>query len=85
VEALLKPHAALIAAWIERVAVQLEQAIIGGAVWLDPGAVVVSGALPREVLRRLAERIAALSAPRHRGYQAPVPAVLPSHWEAGRW
>lgn len=78
VEAMLERHEPLIAAWIERVAVQLEQAVIGGAVWLDPGAVVVSGALPHAILRRLAARIAQLSAPRHRGYQAPVPAVLPS-------
>jgi predicted NBD/HSP70 family sugar kinase len=78
VEALLEPQAALIAEWIERVAMQLEQAVIGGAVWLDPGAVVVSGALPASILQRLAARIAQLSAPRHQGYQAPVPAVLPS-------
>lgn len=78
VEAMLEPHAALIATWIERVAVQLEQAVIGGAVWLDPGAVVVSGALPHSILARLSARITELSAPRHHGYQAPVPLVLPS-------
>jgi predicted NBD/HSP70 family sugar kinase len=78
VNALLEPHAGLIAAWVERVAVQLELAVIGGAVWLDPGAVVVSGTLPRSILERLAARIAELSAPRHRAYHAPVPAVLPS-------
>ncbi|WP_232318652.1 ROK family transcriptional regulator [Sphingomonas sp. TDK1] len=78
VAALLVPHEALIADWIERVARQLEQAVIGGAVWLDPGAVIISGALPSNILERLATRIEQLSAPRHRGYQAPVPPMLPS-------
>jgi predicted NBD/HSP70 family sugar kinase len=78
VEALIEPHAALIEDWIGRVAEQLEQAVVGGAVWLDPGAVIVSGALPLVILQRLAARIDALHAPRHHGYLAPTPAVLPS-------
>jgi len=78
VEALLVPHAALIADWVERVAVQLEQAVIGGTIWLDPGAVIISGALPSSILEKLATRITELSAPRHRGYRAKVSVILPS-------
>jgi predicted NBD/HSP70 family sugar kinase len=78
VASLIESNAALVEQWVERVAGQLEQVVTGGVLWLDPGAVVVSGALPAVILDRLAARIGALSAPRHRGYHAPVPVVLPS-------
>lgn len=68
-------HAPLIAAWIERAARQLEYAVITGTVWLDPGAVVISGALPLALLERLAARIGALAAARDTEYRGEIPRV----------
>lgn len=70
------PHAPIIDGWIDRVAARLEQAVGGGAVWLEPDAVMVSGALPPVILQRVAARIDALHAPGHHGYLAPAPAAL---------
>jgi predicted NBD/HSP70 family sugar kinase len=75
IDSLLESHAAVIAEWTERVAHQLEQAVISGVVWLDPGAVVISGALPRPILRALAARLDQISAARDKGYLAAIPKV----------
>lgn len=51
-------HAPLIAAWVARAAGQLETAIDSGVAWLDPGAIVISGALPPSILTALGEALA---------------------------
>ncbi len=53
----LAAHPAVVAAWIDRAGGQLATAIDSGVAWLDPGAVVMSGALPFEILQRLADRV----------------------------
>ncbi|WP_404713809.1 ROK family protein [Sphingomonas sp. MMS24-J13] len=50
-------YAAVIDAWIERATEQLGLAIHSGTAWLDPGAVVLSGALPQSILDSLGERL----------------------------
>lgn len=50
-------HAALIASWVERAGRQLAVAADSGVAWLDPGAIVVSGALPLPILRALGEAL----------------------------
>lgn len=74
-EAMLEPHAALIAQWTERVAGQLNQAIASGVAWFDPGIVIISGALPRPLLRDLADRLTALGPERNSDYRAATPAI----------
>jgi hypothetical protein len=37
IDHLLESHADVIEAWADRVAAQLEQAVLSGIVWLDPG------------------------------------------------
>lgn len=75
---LLEPHAALIAQWTERVAEQLNQAILSGIAWLDPGAVIISGALPRPLLRDLADRLTRLAPQRDGDYRAAIPTIYAS-------
>lgn len=75
IDALQDRHASLIAEWTERVAHQLEYAVITGTVWLDPGAVVISGALPLPILRRLAVRLDQISSARDQAYRAAIPKV----------
>lgn len=77
-EALLEPQAALIACWADRVAGQLDQAIASGVAWLDPGVVIISGALPKPLLRDLTERLNALSPARNGNYRATTPDILSS-------
>ena len=50
-------HAALIAEWVERAGRQLTAAADSGVAWLDPGAIVVSGALPLPILRALGDAL----------------------------
>ncbi|WP_246027526.1 ROK family transcriptional regulator [Novosphingobium umbonatum] len=69
---------ALIETWVNRVAIQLELAVFSGVVWLDPGAVVISGALPPAILQSLAARIEALSAARGQTYLAAQPRIYAS-------
>lgn len=72
---LLDSHAALIEAWAQRVVEQLDHALISGTVWLDPGAVIVSGALPLPLLRRIADGLAERSRNRDDGFRSTLPAV----------
>jgi predicted NBD/HSP70 family sugar kinase len=74
IDGLLDSHSDLIAAWTKRVIVQLDQAVAGGTVWLDPGAVVVSGALPLPLLERIAQGLAERSRHRDDGYRSTLPA-----------
>jgi predicted NBD/HSP70 family sugar kinase len=71
----LVSHAALFEAWMDRVAVQLAQAIAAGTAWLDPGLVVISGALPTPLLDGLAARLQSLETD---GFKGPVPDVRAS-------
>lgn len=57
VEDCLRTHPEVIATWIDRSAAQLELVVNAGLVWMDPGAVVISGALPLSVLDGLARRL----------------------------
>lgn len=58
IEQHLESHAGLIAQWVERAAGQLDPAAHAGVALLDPGAVILSGALPLPVLAALGERLA---------------------------
>lgn len=42
---------------MDRVAEQLKLAVACGAAWMDPGAIVISGALPEPILSGLADRL----------------------------
>jgi predicted NBD/HSP70 family sugar kinase len=75
IDRLQASHAGLIAAWIERVAHQLDYAVLSGTAWLDPGAVVISGALPLPILRALATRIEAIGKARDTSYRAAMPKI----------
>jgi predicted NBD/HSP70 family sugar kinase len=75
IEALLDTQAPLIARWTDRVIRQLDQAVLGGTVWLDPGAIILSGALPLPLLARIAEGLARCSRTRDDGYRSTLPAI----------
>jgi len=51
-------YQAVVDAWIERVAEQLETAMVSGMAWLDPDAIVLSGALPMPLMETLGARVA---------------------------
>lgn len=78
IEMLRETHAPLIAAWIDRVVEQLDQAVLSGTVWLDPGAVMVSGALPLPLLKRIAEGLSQRSQARDDNYRSSLPAIRAS-------
>ncbi len=75
IDRLQTSHAPLIAHWVERVAHQLDHAVLSGTVWLDPGAVVISGALPLAILRTLATRLEEIGRTRDTGYRAAIPKI----------
>jgi predicted NBD/HSP70 family sugar kinase len=77
-DGLMGQHAPMIDAWVERVAQQLELAMLSGIVWLDPGAVVISGALPAPILQDLANRLNQINRRRDSGYLAATPHIYPS-------
>lgn len=56
-EAYLDTHASLISGWMDRAAQQLAIAADSGVAWLDPGAIVISGAIPFTLLSGLAKRL----------------------------
>lgn len=56
-DAYLDSHERLIAEWMDRAAQQLAVAADSGVAWLDPGAIVISGAVPLPLLSGLAERL----------------------------
>jgi len=75
---MMPKHPDIFEAWTARAAVQIEQAIISGVAWLDPGAVVLSGALPLPLLDDLTARVRILSDERNSGYFAEKPVILAS-------
>lgn len=77
-DGLMETHAPVIKTWVDRAAEQLELAMLSGIVWLDPGAVVISGALPQPILQGLADRLNQSNARRNDGYLAAKPQVYSS-------
>ncbi len=57
-EQVIASYPALIEAWCLRVADQLVLAVHSGVAWFDPGAVILSGALPAQLVNRVTELIA---------------------------
>lgn len=78
IDALMDTHGAIIDRWTRRVIDQLEQAVLSGIVWLDPGAIILSGALPLRLLRTIAAGLDAIGRQRDDQYRAPLPPVLAS-------
>jgi len=78
IDSLMDTHGAIIERWRRRVIEQLEQAVLSGIVWLDPGAIILSGALPLRLLRTIAEGLDAIGRQRDDKYRAPLPPVLAS-------
>ncbi|WP_082448022.1 MULTISPECIES: ROK family transcriptional regulator [unclassified Sphingomonas] len=78
IDALMETHRPIIDRWTRRVIDQLEQAVLSGIVWLDPGAIVVSGALPLPLLRTIAQGLDEIGRNRSDRYRAMLPPVLAS-------
>lgn len=57
ISSVLETHSLTIRTWVDRAAGQLESAIEAGIAWMDPGAIVLSGALPASVLNMMGERL----------------------------
>lgn len=57
VEKSLADHTHALEKWTARAAKQLRPSIEAGLVWFNPGAIIISSPLPRELLLRLADRI----------------------------
>ncbi len=75
---LLDPYRAVFDTWIARAAKQLTAATHSGVAWLDPGAVVISGALPQSVLDRLAAQVTEHCNRLFSGLRAPTPHIYAS-------
>ncbi|WP_238941200.1 ROK family transcriptional regulator [Sphingomonas beigongshangi] len=75
VEGLLHRYAPTIDQWTQRVIGQLDMAIMSGTVWLDPGAVVLSGALPIVLLQRIARGLSERLHGRGDGYRSSLPSI----------
>jgi predicted NBD/HSP70 family sugar kinase len=73
----LEPHRATVDAWVARAAGQLETAVLSGIAWFDPGAIVVSGTLPDQVLEGLAAALRAVRWEERLGVR-PVPSIQAS-------
>ncbi len=78
IEALLGTQRPLIATWIARVVEQLHLAVMSGIAWLDPGAVIISGALPLPVIRQIAGGLSDILQERNDGYRSTLPAIRAS-------
>ncbi len=78
IDGLMATHRAIIDRWTDRVIGQLDLAVLSGIVWLDPGAIIVSGALPLPLLRRIADGLDAIGRRRGDKYRATLPPVLAS-------
>lgn len=66
IEHCLDRQGPLIEAWCTRAAEQLNPVLIAGAAWLDPGTIVISGALPLAILGMLTDRLQRHPMPHHR-------------------
>lgn len=78
IDALIDTHRPIIDRWTRRVIEQLEQAVLSGIVWLDPGAIILSGALPLRLLRTIAAGLDEIGRHREDRYRAALPPVLAS-------
>lgn len=77
-EGLMAPYRQIFDAWIARAAKQLTAAAQSGVAWLDPGAVVISGALPLSVLDELAAQVTEHCNRLFANYRAPTPRIYAS-------
>jgi predicted NBD/HSP70 family sugar kinase len=57
IESCMSRYPDVIDAWVQRAARQLDEAGRSGVAWLDPGAVILSGALPQPILSALGDRL----------------------------
>lgn len=57
IEAAASEQQPVIEAWLDRAAAQLEVVVNTAFAWLDPGAIVLAGAVPRAMLEALADRL----------------------------
>ncbi|WP_235511781.1 ROK family transcriptional regulator [Sphingomonas sp. Leaf23] len=78
IDALMETHRPVIDRWTRRVIEQLEQAVLSGIVWLDPGAIILSGALPLRLLQTIAAGLDEIGRHRDENYRAALPPVLAS-------
>lgn len=78
IDGLIDAHRPLVDRWSARVVAQLDQAVLGGIAWLDPGAIILSGALPLRLLQGIAAGLDARVRARNDRYRAPLPPVLAS-------
>lgn len=78
IEGLLDSQGPLIDAWTDRVIAQLDLAVMSGTAWFDPGAIVISGALPLPLIQRIASGLAERSRLRQDGYRSTLPEILAS-------
>lgn len=53
----LDTHADVISAWVRRASDQLLTLAASGAAWLDPGAIILSGSLPKPILDQIGKNI----------------------------
>lgn len=70
-------HQAVVDAWVMRAADQLRLVVESALAWFDPGRIVLSGPLPRDLMVRLAERLNAAGISRGPG-STFMPAVSAS-------
>lgn len=78
IEPLLETQAPLIAAWTRRVIEQLDLVVQSGVAWLDPGAIVISGALPLSLLGVIAAGLDERCRNRDGAFRAALPVVRAS-------
>jgi predicted NBD/HSP70 family sugar kinase len=74
-QSLLLLHPTLFEQWMDRVARQIAPVIAAGTAWLDPGAIVISGALPPELPAGIAARLQDWE---KNDYAAPRPRIIAS-------
>ncbi len=72
IEHVMDRQAETIDRWCARAAGQLHDVVMAGAAWIDPGAIVVSGALPLPVLTALANYLSDRPMPHHAAVARPV-------------
>lgn len=71
VEQCLDRQAATIDRWCARAADQLQSVVMAGAAWLDPGLIVISGALPLPILATLTRYLERQPMPHHASVPKP--------------
>lgn len=72
IERCLERQSVLIERWCTRAADQLYPVLIAGAAWLDPGVIVVTGALPLPILALLTDLLRRPPMPHHHSVARPL-------------